>query len=125
MLLKTITGNPTCSLSLSDSSQDKTPDRQAIPTLKPSDIHTQTKTQPTQTHRPVSPENSITHSVTNFEQTKQIIMDIDALSHSPALYNKILQELNLHGLCLYNNTHQAYLVDNLNKLVNCSYILVF
>ena len=52
-------------------------------------------------------------------------MDIDALSHSPTLHNKILQELNLNGLCQYYNTHQAYLFENSHKVVNCSYILVF
>ena len=47
------------------------------------------------------------------------------LSHSPTLYNKILQELNLNGLCKYNNTHQSSSYENSNKIVNCSYILVF
>ena len=121
-LLKTPVGNPTSNLTPNIPSQHKTPDRQIIPTFNPSDVHTQTKTQPTHTYRPVSAENSITHSVTNFKQTKQVIMDIDALSHSPALCNKIFQELNLNGLCLYNNTHQAYLFRNSNKIVNCNYI---
>ena len=52
-------------------------------------------------------------------------MDIDALSHSPTLCNKILQEVNLIGLCNYNNIHQAYSFENSNKIVNCSYSLVF
>ena len=52
-------------------------------------------------------------------------MDIDAFSHSPSLCNKILQEINLDGLYLYNNTHQTYLFEDSNKIVNCSYILVF
>ena len=52
-------------------------------------------------------------------------MSIDTLSHSPTLCNKILQELNLNGLCKYNNTHQIYLNRNSNIIVNCSYILVF
>ena len=52
-------------------------------------------------------------------------MDIDMLSHSPTLCNKFLQELNLNGMCLYNNTDQAYLFKHSNKIVNCSYILVF
>ena len=47
------------------------------------------------------------------------------LSQSSTLCNKILQELNLNGLCPYNNTHQAYIFQNSNKIVNCSYILVF
>ena len=120
MLLKTTTDTPTSNLTLNDSSQDKTPDRQSIPIQKPSDVHTQTKTQTTHTYRPVSPENSITHTVTNFKQTKQIIMDIDMLSHSPTLHNRLLHELDLHGLCLYSKTNQAYLPKYLKKIVNCS-----
>ena len=125
MLLKTITGNPTNNLTSSDSLYDRTPDRQSVPTLNPSDVHKQTKTPPTHTYRPDLPVKSITHWVTNFKQTKQIIMDIDAVSHSSTLCNKILWDLKLNGLCLYNNTHQAYLFENSNKIVNCSYILVF
>ena len=52
-------------------------------------------------------------------------MNIDVLSHSLTLQNKILQELNLHGLCKYNNVKQAYFYENSNKIVNCSYILAF
>ena len=99
--------------------------RQSIHDPNPSDIHSQINAQPIQTYRPVSPKSSITHPATNFEQAKQIIMDIDALSFSPTLQNKILQELKLHGLCKYNNTQQAYLYENSNEIVNCSYILVF
>ena len=50
-------------------------------------------------------------------------MDIDALSHSPTLHNKILKELSLNGLCLYNSTHQAYLFETSYKIVNCSVAL--
>ena len=88
MLLKTTTGNPTSNLTLSNSSQDRTPDRKSILILNPSDIHTQTKTQPTHTYRPISPENSITNPVTGFKQTKQIIMDTDALSLLPYYVTK-------------------------------------
>ena len=125
MLLKTTKGNPTNNLTLRNSSHNRTPYKQSVPTLNPCDIHTQTKSPPTHTYRPDSPVNSITHPVTNFKQTKQIIMDINALPHSPTLCNKILHELNLNGSCLYSNTHQAYLFENSNKIVNCSYILVF
>ena len=83
------------------------------------------KAQTTHTYRQVSPGSSITQPVTNFKQTKQIIMDIDALSHSPTLCHKMLQELNLNGLYLYNSTHQAYLFEHSNKIGNYSYILVF
>ena len=51
-------------------------------------------------------------------------MDIDALSHSPTLHNKFLQELNLNGLCQQNNAHQAYIFKNSNHIVHCSYILI-
>ena len=34
----------------------------------------------------------MTNPITNFERTKQIIMDIDALLHSPEQHNKILHE---------------------------------
>ena len=52
------------------------------------------------------------------KQAKQIIMNIDTLSHSPTLQNKLLQELNLHGLCKYNSMQQASLYENSNKIVN-------
>ena len=65
-----------------NNSQDRTLARQSVSALDPSDIHTQTKTQPTYTYRPVSSENSITDPVTNFEQTKQIIMDIHIITFS-------------------------------------------
>ena len=61
MLLKATTGNPTSNLTLSYSSQDKIPDRQSIPVLNTSDVHTQMKIHPTHTYRLVSPENIITH----------------------------------------------------------------
>ena len=51
-------------------------------------------------------------------------MNIDSLSYFPTLHNKILQELNLNGLCQYNNTLQACLFENSNQEVNCSYILI-
>ena len=74
--------------------------------------------------QPVLPIYSITHPDTGFEQAKQIIMYINTLSHSPTVENKILQELNLHGLCKYNST-QAYLYENSNKIVNCAYTVLF
>ena len=61
--------------------------------------------------------------ITMLEQTKQIIMDIDALSHSTTLCNKIIQLLNLNGLCKYDNLCKAYLFEYLNNPVNCFYIL--
>ena len=41
-------------------------------------------------------------------------MDIDASSHSPELCNKILQELNLNGLCQYSNLCKAYIFEKSN-----------
>ena len=52
-------------------------------------------------------------------------MNIDELPHSSTLQNKMLWELYLHGLCKYSSTQQEYLYENSNKIVNCSYILVF
>ena len=88
MLLKTSTGKTTSNLTLNKSPHYRIPNSQSILDPNPSDVHTQTKTQPTHTYRPASPKNSITHPVTNFEQTKQILMNIDALSYSPTLHNK-------------------------------------
>ena len=36
-----------------------------------------------------------------------------------------LQEVNLNGLCKYDNTNKAYLFKNADKIVNNSYILLF
>ena len=52
-------------------------------------------------------------------------MDIDALSHSPELHNKILQELYIKGLCQYINLCKAYILEKSNCKVNCSYVLIF
>ena len=67
MIHKTTSGNPTSNLTLSNFSHDRTPDRQSVPALNPSDIHTQTKTPSTHMYRADSPGNSITCPVTNFE----------------------------------------------------------
>ena len=109
-LLKTTTGSPTSNLDSSNTSHHNTPGRKSVPTLNTSDVHKHTIS-PKHTYRPDSSENSLTHPVTNFEQTKQIIIEVYALSHLPTLHNKILQGLNINGLCQYNNTHQdqAYL----------------
>ena len=76
-LLKTTTGSPSSNLDLSDTSHDNTPDRQSVPTLNTTEIHKHTATSPKHTYIPDSSENSLTHPVTNFEQTKQIMMDTD------------------------------------------------
>ena len=76
-LLKTSTGNPTSNLTKNNLPHDRIPNRQSILDPNPSDVHTQTKTEPTHTYRPASPKNSVTHPVTIFKQAKQIIMNID------------------------------------------------
>ena len=52
-------------------------------------------------------------------------MVIDTLLHSNALCNKILQSLNLNGLCTYDSLHKSDIFEQSNSLVNCSYILIF
>ena len=123
-LLKTSTDNPVSSLTQNGPRNNVT-NKQTICDSNPSDIHSQTNTQPIHTHQPVSPKNNITHQNTSFKQAKQIITNIDALLHLPTLQNNILQKLNLHGLCKYSSTQQAYMYKNANKIVNCSHILVF
>ena len=51
MLLKTSTGKYTSNITPSDSTQDRTPDRQSVSDLNPADIPTQPNTQPTNTYR--------------------------------------------------------------------------
>ena len=52
-------------------------------------------------------------------------MDIDTISHSNALHNKILKSLILNGLCQYDNLCKAYSFEHLDILVNCSSNSVF
>ena len=52
-------------------------------------------------------------------------MDIDALSYSPELHNKSLQELHCNGLCQYNKSCKAYLFEKSNHVVKCSHMLIF
>ena len=52
-------------------------------------------------------------------------MNIDILSHSNTLCNKILKSLNLNCLCKYDSFGKAYLFEHSNAPVNCSYILIF
>ena len=57
---------------------------QSVPTLKQvTFINTQLYHQKN-AHRPDSSENMPTHSLTNFEKTKQITVDIDSLSRLPS-----------------------------------------
>ena len=59
-----------------------------------------------------SPRENITPTLTTFEQTKQIIMDIDAISHSNTLCNIILKSLKLNGLFKYKCLHKAYIFEH-------------
>ena len=92
-------------------------------------LHTTPKTANTKLKTDINkihpPRDSITPSIAMFNQTKQIITDIDKLSHSPTLCNKVSQSLNINGLCKYDHSCQAYLFEHSNKPVNCSQILVF
>ena len=47
------------------------------------------------------------------------------MSHSTIICNKVLQTMNLNGLCKYDIPQQAYLFEHSNKPVSCSHILVF
>ena len=124
-LLKTRTSKPINNLTQNKPLHNNTTNRLSTHDPNPSNIHLQANTQPTQTHRSVSSTNSITLPATSFDQAKQITMNIDALSCSPTLQDQILQEVNLHGLCIYNNTQHAYLYENSNKVVTHSHIIVF
>ena len=78
-LLKTSTDNPTINLTQNDPPHERIANRQSILDRNLTDFHTQTDTQPIQAYRPVSPKYSITHPVMNFEQSTQIIMNVDML----------------------------------------------
>ena len=52
-------------------------------------------------------------------------MDIDKLSHSNTLHNKIVKSLNLVGLCRYDSLCKAYIFEQSKSLVNCLHILIF
>ena len=124
-LLALNAGVSTTNIASNNPPYNKTSDLQPTQDVNPNAIHTQTNTKSTHLYRAWSTKDNIMHPVAAFEQTKQIIMDIDALLHSPALCNQILQALNLNDLYKYDNLHKAYLFENPKKPVNWSYILVF
>ena len=82
-LCKTSTGNSISTLSQNDSLNDNVTNVQSTHNL-----NTSANTQPGYTQQPVSSKNSITHPDTSFEQTKQIKINTDALSHLPTLKKK-------------------------------------
>ena len=85
---------------------DNTSDLQSIQDVNlhttPNIIKTKSKTDLNKTHPPM---DNITSSITTFNKTKQIIIDMDKLSHLTTICNKVLQAMNLNGLCKYDNSH--------------------
>ena len=59
MLLKTSTGNPIRALTPNNLPHDNVTNMQTICDSNPSDIHSNTNTQPIHTHQPVTPKNSV------------------------------------------------------------------
>ena len=108
--LKMTTGNPASNLGSSDTPHGNTSDSQPSLSKQVMFISTQSHCQ----------KNKILK-----RKKKQTIMDIDALSHSPTLHKKILQESNLNDLLQYSNSHQAYIFEKSDIIVNCSYVLIF
>ena len=104
---------------------DNMPDLQPTQDISPHSIHMQTNAKSTSIKQTHSIIDNIKPPVTTFKKTKNIIMNIDALSYSTTLHNKIKQSINLNGLCKYDTLHKAYLFEYSNKPVNCFYILVF
>ena len=96
---------------------------QPASTLNTNDIQKQTIPPQKDSYKLDSTECIRTDPITNFERTKQIIMGIDALSHLPELCNKILQKLNLSGLCQYSKLCKAYIFEKSNHVVNCCHVL--
>ena len=111
-ILKTSTSNPISNLTQNHPPHDRVTNRQSSHDPKPSDGHTQTNTQPIQTYRAVSPKNSITHPDTNFDQAKQIITDIDTLSHFLTL---IVKQSTCYPIT--PDTHQWYRI-NANEITD-------
>ena len=57
----------------------------------------------------VDPNDQIGNDpIKNFKRTRQVIMGIDALSHTLELHNKILPEVNHNDLCRYKKSCKVY-----------------
>ena len=69
--------------------------------------------------------DNITSPIANFDKTKQIVTDINKLSHSTTRHNTVLQTMTLNGLYKYDTSQQAYLFEHSGIPVNCTHILVF
>ena len=123
-LLATV-DNPNSNIASNKVPHDNSWNRQSTSTSNTTDIQKQTIPPQKDSYKLDSTNHIRTSPIKNFERTKQIIMAIDALSHSPELCNKILWELNLNGLCQYSKSHKAYIFEKSNCIVNCSYMLRF
>ena len=118
-------GNPISNLDSNNDPHHKILDRQSSSTLNTNDIQKQTIPWQKDSYKLDSTNHIRTNPITNFERTKQIIMDINSLSHSPELCNEILQESNHSGLCQYNKSCKAYIFEKSNCILNCSHMLTF
>ena len=124
-ILLTTTGNLDSNLDSSKIQYDNTlntVDRQSAPTLNTSNIQKQTITSPKDPYKSDSSEHIHMNVIANFEKN---YYGHRALSHSLNVHNKILQELNLNGLCQYSNSYKAYILEKSNHIVTCTYVLVF
>ena len=122
-LLMAMADNPTSNLDSNSVPHDSILDRQPAPTINTNDIQRQTIPPQKNSYQLDSTDHIRTDPIRNFKRTN--IMDINALSYSPKLHNKILQGLNLHGLCQYSKSHKAYIFEKSNRVVNFSYVLIF
>ena len=81
----------------------------------------QTQSKKTDTFKKHPPRDNVTSSIATFNQTKQIIIDIDKLSHSTTIWNKVLHAMNQNGLCKYHNSCQTYLNIQTNQSTALTY----
>ena len=103
-LLTTIGSTPNSNIGSNNDPYDKIMDRQPASTLDTNDNQGQSLP-PQKDSYNADPIDQIGNKPNrNFERTRQVIMGINALSHTPELHNKILQELNCNGLCQYSKS---------------------
>ena len=62
-----------------------------------------------------SPRDNTAPPIATFDETKQRITDIDKLSHSTKIHNKVLQAMNLNGLCKYDIPQHTCLNTQTNQ----------
>ena len=93
-LLMTIGGTPNSNTGSNNDAHDEIMDRQPASTLNATDNQGQSMP-PQKDSYDTDPMGQIGKDpIINFKRTRQVIMGIDALLHTPELCNKILQELN-------------------------------